>query len=215
MRAAARGRVPPGVRKRRQSCVPRGSQPQHVLGADDRLTKLAAVRLSVERTTSPPGRVTAARPPGTPPRPATCSMTSSDDEVEAAPRPRAPRPVASVVDLEADLLGVPRARSRCCSRAGRSPVTRAPRRASGSASNPPPQPTSSTRRPRQRRGRADRGRNGGRLDRGCRLRRTGLSLCRGAIGPVASHQARPSSANFSSSAGSAVVSGCGGRTRHG
>ncbi len=66
----------------------------------------------------------------------------------------------AIVDVEALAGGVVRGRWRYCVSPGSMPVTRAPRRASGSDMRPPPQPTSMIRRSFRGAGRRRRGRNG-------------------------------------------------------
>ena len=83
-----------------------------------------------------------------PPTSGTCSTTSRHTTAsKVSPAARsvfdARRPI---VDGEALGLGVPRAVA-IASGVGSMPVTRAPSRASGSATRPPPHPTSSTERP--------------------------------------------------------------------
>ena len=136
------------ARKRRQSWVPRGSQPSTYSAPMIALRKLAGGPAQGREHHQPPGRVTA---PAMPARNAgtsgTCS-TTSEATTRSKRRPAAatPRPDRLVVDLEADLLGVP-ARRLDVRVIGSIPVTVAPSRASGSASRPPPQPMSSASAP--------------------------------------------------------------------
>src|SRR5215217_2140541 len=92
--------------------------------------------------------------------------------------------------------------------AGSSPTTVAPRRASGSASMPPPQPTSSAPSPSS--GRASRGSRSNRRQASSRMycRRSGFSRWSGRIGPFGSHQSRASRSKRATSSGSMVLEAC-------
>ena len=132
--------APPVVRAARQPA-------QQVLRADDRREEARRVRLSVERMTRPPGRVAGAGGEERRHVRDVLDDLERQHEVEAAPR-RPPSSTGRLVgDLEPDLLGVPARATRCWPGVGSMPVTAAPSRVRGSASRPPPQPTSRTRSP--------------------------------------------------------------------
>ncbi len=177
------------------SCVPRGSRLSTYSAPTIASANDFRLRLIVEKNTAPPGFTSAAHAATTEAGEGTCSSISMQVTTS-----KAAGCSAASASADASRYSTCAPLSSACSCATRSglparsmPVTDAPRCAIASASTPPPQPTSRTRRPASG------------ASRSIHSSRTGLMSCRGRIGPCVSHQRAARSANLRSSDGSAFV----------
>ncbi len=178
------------------SCVPRGSMPSTYSAPTMARRNAFALRLMVEKNTHPPGLTSRAHACTTDAGSGTCSsismqVTVSNDAGDSSAS-------ASTLTSRYWISGVPASRAWSWATfsdlvARSMPVTVAPLRAMASARMPPPQPTSSTRRPC----------SGARPS--IQPSRSGLISCRGRNSLSRSHQRWASSENLASSAGSTLA----------